>query len=1156
MARLVGYAGIRTECDGYYTNGTCTYFDSNKVYCVDIGGYRFYSSVTNNIAGNQVTNNTLLYKNYTISSYGGRNYGSGTAYRAYVYNVDETYYVYDYYFSKGTGISSISKSSWTGQSSGSYTTCTASVSSGYLFDGWYLNNSRVTTSTTLTITAGSSGEGTYQARATYNMATITVGKQGNGTVSGGGTYTIGSSITISAAGASASGGTGSRFLRWSDGNTQASRTITVPAGGATYTAVFTTTYLVNTLSNSEVDVALSVSGSGDWRTSVVVDSGTTITLKTTFKDPTKHELIHWNLNNSKIQGSDRQLQITATVTTASTYGIAYQERLYIVAVDPQCLNMGTVGIYDENDNNIGVSANPYGHQWLTMRCAPSPSESVVYAFDGWYVSGSKVSSLQDYRVEYNSNYTRTTFYAKFKLANSYPIALAARTATGSGGGTLRIESGISAGGSEYYEGAIRITALPDTGYAISSWVLDYDANDPNAGTEFKIKDVVEGSSSTETFQGETLTYILDGYKDASNQTPHTITCFFGRFRLGVSVEDNSPSSGDPYGISVIKAHDGSAWNNYNSAGEYAGTPLSVIATASAPGTILVRATLKIGDAQPIDVTSDFTASTASATIDGESVEVNEYTYGGGTGNDDGLKTVRGRMLFTLYWGGTVSVVRKVHAVSTGQTSDSASTGDFFVEANENDAMAHTLLSVTYGDDAWLMATGPLKYIAPTEADGDTPANPGSGEVFVGWFDLAADPRLEHPLDGAAGDQRIVNVTSTAANATYCALFADGTWWKYVRLYCDPDAQYASVALEAAHPDGSGEEWRLQAMESGSDYNDLVEDALDLPIETLDPIYVSQGPGRAGQSASGTPDVPIFDSWWKVIAGTQVRITATTIDNDKRFLQWTRQDHYKTTQEIREGDENDYVVQRTVTNYVKTEQAPLATANPATFAVAAHSEIMASVADIGWLWCVVSVSQHANNGSAGVCSAYLRSATGGEERIERNSFFKQVWSGSEATAVAVAASGFLFAGWFDADDAGANKLSDNQEFTFVANTPTTLYAKFDRDSSAVFLWEGGSENKTMIWRSRRFASAQPTNLSAVAIHADGYPEEDPPLVAVFYASSPDGDARMATTEPIPIESQDARRLPQLRPEKYVEIEVTSSQPVLRVAASTSMAGLNG
>lgn len=69
---------------------------------------------------------------------------------------------------------------------------------------------------------------TYQHKVTVTAGT-------GGTVSGGGTYTQGDDYTIKATASS-----GYKFVKWSDGNTSASRTITMGSNNASYTATFET----------------------------------------------------------------------------------------------------------------------------------------------------------------------------------------------------------------------------------------------------------------------------------------------------------------------------------------------------------------------------------------------------------------------------------------------------------------------------------------------------------------------------------------------------------------------------------------------------------------------------------------------------------------------------------------------------------------------------------------------------------------------------------------------------------------------------------------------------------------------------------------------------------------------------------------------------
>lgn len=68
------------------------------------------------------------------------------------------------------------------------------------------------------------------------VLTVLASPSQGGTVSGGGTYPVGSQQPISAM-----ANLGWSFSQWQDGSTQNPRTVTVPSGGATYTASFTLT---------------------------------------------------------------------------------------------------------------------------------------------------------------------------------------------------------------------------------------------------------------------------------------------------------------------------------------------------------------------------------------------------------------------------------------------------------------------------------------------------------------------------------------------------------------------------------------------------------------------------------------------------------------------------------------------------------------------------------------------------------------------------------------------------------------------------------------------------------------------------------------------------------------------------------------------------
>ena len=100
---------------------------------------------------------------------------------------------------------------------------------GYTFNGWSTSaNGPVNVSTTTKVT----NNVTYYAIWQINSYTLTVTAGTGGTVSGGGSYNYGATATLNATPSA-----GYHFVTWSDGNTNASRTVTVTEN-ATYTATF------------------------------------------------------------------------------------------------------------------------------------------------------------------------------------------------------------------------------------------------------------------------------------------------------------------------------------------------------------------------------------------------------------------------------------------------------------------------------------------------------------------------------------------------------------------------------------------------------------------------------------------------------------------------------------------------------------------------------------------------------------------------------------------------------------------------------------------------------------------------------------------------------------------------------------------------------
>lgn len=109
----------------------------------------------------------------------------------------------------------------------------STAANNYTFAGWFDTNAS-TGGTQLTTSTKCTGNKTWYARWTISTRQykLTVTADTGGTVSGGGTYNYNASVTLKA-----TANSGYHFVKWSDGNTSATRTVTVTKD-ATYTATF------------------------------------------------------------------------------------------------------------------------------------------------------------------------------------------------------------------------------------------------------------------------------------------------------------------------------------------------------------------------------------------------------------------------------------------------------------------------------------------------------------------------------------------------------------------------------------------------------------------------------------------------------------------------------------------------------------------------------------------------------------------------------------------------------------------------------------------------------------------------------------------------------------------------------------------------------
>jgi len=192
---------------------------------------------------------------------------------------------------------SVSPSGTTTYAYGTQVRVKATPSTGYHFTKWSDNDT--TQNRTVRLTSNVS----ITANFAINTYTITVKSGGNGTVSGGGSVNYNGSTTIKA-----TPNTGYHFVKWSDGNTSASRTISNVKADATYTATFE----INTYTISvSAGAGGTVSGGGS------VNHGGSTTINAT--PNTGYHFVNWDDGNTS--ASRTISNVTASKTYTATFAI-------------------------------------------------------------------------------------------------------------------------------------------------------------------------------------------------------------------------------------------------------------------------------------------------------------------------------------------------------------------------------------------------------------------------------------------------------------------------------------------------------------------------------------------------------------------------------------------------------------------------------------------------------------------------------------------------------------------------------------------------------------------------------------------------------------------------------------------------------------------
>lgn len=436
---ITGTAQYRdTDSTGSFTSGT------NGGTVTGSGTYNY---------GSKATLTAAAKAGYTFQGWydaGGAQISTSTTYEIASVTAAVTVYArfqknwFTVTYVKGTGIATISKTSEVVSWGANATGCTATVTAGYTFDGWYNGATRVSTSLTYAPTAVKSNL-SLTAKATINSYTVspsayyrntdgtgnyTAGTTG-GTVSGGGSVNHGGSITVTASAAA-----GYQFDGWysageSGGSllsSSASYAISGVTASMTVYARFTKKYYTITYSAGDYVASLS-------RTTERVAHGANATGSTMTVSATTAQYSYgvdgWYNGATKITSSATYaptgVTANATYTAKGTrslrsYTVTYNKNAYIASVSRA----------SESVSYGGTAAG-------STASLPATTAQYSYSFDGWYNGSTRVSTSVTYSpgtitgnvtVEARGNRTTRSYTISVSLDSS-----AAGRGSVSGGGS-------------------------------------------------------------------------------------------------------------------------------------------------------------------------------------------------------------------------------------------------------------------------------------------------------------------------------------------------------------------------------------------------------------------------------------------------------------------------------------------------------------------------------------------------------------------------------------------------------------------------------------------------------------------------------------------------------------------------------------------------
>ena len=317
------------------------------------------------------------------------------------YTAEYTTNTYTVTYVKGTGIATISKTSESVSYGSNAAGSTATVTTGYTFDGWYNGGTRVSTSLTYAPTNVKSNL-TLTAKATINKYTVTASPYfrntdgtGNytsgttgGTVSGGGSVNYGGSTTVTATPAAgykfdgwySAGATGGSLLSssasYAISNVTASKTVYARFTKKYYTITYAKSDYVASLSKTSERVAHGANATGCTMTVMSTTAQYSYAVDGWYSGATK--------KTSNATYAPTAVTADATYTAKGTrtlrsYTVTYNKGSYISSVS-------------RTSESVSYGSNAAGSTATVM----ANTAQYSYAFDGWYNGSTRVSTALTY----------------------------------------------------------------------------------------------------------------------------------------------------------------------------------------------------------------------------------------------------------------------------------------------------------------------------------------------------------------------------------------------------------------------------------------------------------------------------------------------------------------------------------------------------------------------------------------------------------------------------------------------------------------------------------------------------------------------------------------------------------------------------------------